>query len=775
MKTKQLLRTIILSILVGVLPCSIFATNYYVSSGSGNDAWSGRLSGPNSKKTDGPFKTLGMVASVIQAGDICFVRGGVYSETLTLSISGTQSAPITIQNFKSESPVISGADPITDWNADGKGVYSAAMSWDLEDQNQLFANGVMLTEARWPNNTGTMLQPSRAIMTAGTETTITDPNLPGDDDFWKDALLWCSGGQQWFCWATRITAYDAKTKTLTFDPEPVGTPRFYSPRKGNFYVLMGVRNALDVEGEWWFDRTDKRLYFRPHDGKNPNTLHIEAKRRIQVINLSGCSNVRIIGLQFRAGSIQTDDKSSAILLKSLKGEYLGHSFKKDISDIGAVVIRGRNIEVNQCEFAFGSGSLLNVQGEDNRIINCYIHDGDYAAKWKGTVSISGRRHVIAYNTIRHSGRDLVSIGGMSEAIVEYNDLSFAGWLTDDLGMMYGHSTDFQNTVIRYNQVHDNMTKNNGKGIYFDHLSMNAIVYSNIIWNVSKCPIKFNNPSYFDLAFNNTSYNTYEVTTYDHSNRKDMYGMRFYNNIVNKPFILPDNVLFAGNLVSPDPDFADPMHQRFDLKSTSPAIAIGVPIAGVTSGLKPDAGAIPYGKTWKKVGHDFENPPTVPMWQAPDIAYMNGIRNSCFEYGIEGWDKTGAGKAQTVRGNGWGNQGGLAPGEPTGTCRGELRLGDGIDGVEQTITGLFPNTSYTLSGWVKVSDPDESIRLVVSDSGGTSPEASFKSNSAIWTRLIVEFKTGSASTTAKISLQKTSNGPGYVFADNLGLPRLPHGD
>ena len=54
-----------------------------------------------------------------------------------------------------------------------------------------------------------------------------------------------------------------------------------------------------------------------------------------------------------------------------------------MSSSGAVLIRGRRIAVTSCEFAYASGSVVALDGSDNRIVNCYIHDGNYAGKWKG--------------------------------------------------------------------------------------------------------------------------------------------------------------------------------------------------------------------------------------------------------------------------------------------------------------------------------------------------------------------------------------------------------
>ncbi|MHC5057983.1 MAG: right-handed parallel beta-helix repeat-containing protein [Planctomycetota bacterium] len=448
--------------------------SFYVSP-RGEDGWSGRLPSPNGERTDRPFRTLARAAEAAGPGDTCFVREGVYSETLRPARSGTAGAPITFRSHRNETPVISGADPVTGWRREGGGVHSAGVDWDLGHENQVFAggpgDGTMLTEARWPTNTGTILRPVRARVQKGTENTITDPKLPGGPDARKGALLWCAGGSEWICWTARVTAYDEKTHTLTFDKKQ---KKWYRPRKGNPYVLMGLRSALDSPGEWWFDSAAGRLYLMPPGGRDPDALRIEMKRRTYAIDLAGRSHVRIIGLRFRAGGLRTDKDSSDIVLEKLKGEYVGHSYEKDVSSKAAVLIRGSRIEVTSSEFAYASGSVVSLEGRDNTIVNCFIHDGNYGAKWRGTLGAAGRGHVIAYNTIRHSGRDLVNVHGLSASLIEHNDLSDAGWLTSDLGMTYGHNTDFDGTVIRRNLVHDNHAPSCSMGIYFEHLSHNVI-------------------------------------------------------------------------------------------------------------------------------------------------------------------------------------------------------------------------------------------------------------------------------------------------------------
>ena len=334
------------------------------------------------------------------------------------------------------------------------------------------------------------------------------------------------------------------------------------------------------------------MWLKPPGGRDPNSLGIEAKRRTYTIDLAGRSHIHVIGIHFHAGGISTNASSHHLLLKELKGQYVGHSYVHDVSGKASVLVKGHHIELNSCELAYASGSLLRMEGHDNRMINCYLHHGDYAGKWNGVASFSGRRHVISHNTIRHSGRDVCSVHGLMESLIQHNDLSHAGHLTADLGMTYGHNTDFMGTVIRYNWVHDNLAHGHTAGIYFDHCSHNAIVHHNVVWNIPSMPLQVNNPSYFMLCYNNTLWNSGRISTFDHSHRDDMFGCRFQNNISAGEFRLPEHVVTEPNLIDAGPGFVDPESRRFDLRADSPARGAGVPLEGITPA---DAGQSP---TWE---------------------------------------------------------------------------------------------------------------------------------------------------------------------------------
>jgi hypothetical protein len=74
-------------------------TTYYVSP-SGSDAASGSI--------NAPWKTLTFAAGRLAAGDVLYLRGGVYPEKVKFRSSGTAAAPIRISAYPGERPVIDG-------------------------------------------------------------------------------------------------------------------------------------------------------------------------------------------------------------------------------------------------------------------------------------------------------------------------------------------------------------------------------------------------------------------------------------------------------------------------------------------------------------------------------------------------------------------------------------------------------------------------------------------------------------------------------------------
>src|SRR5258706_5469412 len=85
------------------------ATTNYVAT-TGNDTNSGTFASP--------WRTIQKAANTLAPGGIALVRGGVYSEAVSVNVSGSAAGGfLTFQNFPGQSPIVDGSTtPVPDGN-----------------------------------------------------------------------------------------------------------------------------------------------------------------------------------------------------------------------------------------------------------------------------------------------------------------------------------------------------------------------------------------------------------------------------------------------------------------------------------------------------------------------------------------------------------------------------------------------------------------------------------------------------------------------------------
>ena len=131
-----------------------------------------------------------------------------------------------------------------------------------------------------------------------------------------------------------------------------------------------------------------------------------------------------------------------------------------------------------------------------------------------------------------------------------------------------------------------------------------------------------------------------------------------------------------------------------------------------------------------------------------VSQQNLLTNSSFENGSNSWNFYGG--AERVNNN-----------AQSGSW--SAKLGNG-NGAEQRVTGLQPNTTYTLTGWGK-SNGSQSALIGVKHFGGNETFYVFKNSS--YTQGSVTFTTGFGATAATIYVYKSS-GNDAAYLDNLSL-------
>jgi hypothetical protein len=593
-------------LIVGVAAVSN-AAEYYVSP-------QGKDTAPGSKSA--PWQTLARACKTVAPGDTLILRYGTYRETLRPQCSGEKGRPVRFQSFSGERAVISGAELLTgEWQNHGGKIYKIRSEFIFE---QLFVDGKMMAEARWPNSPfDNLMEYNRAVTEEGTGyETLVDSHLPAGD--WTGGVVLMWPGQWWVSNTRRIASYQAG-KSLRFSrtTEPKRKDQYhandpYQPRAGNHYVIMGALAGLDAPGEWFLDRDKKIVYLWLPEGDDPGQHCVEVKQRNCAVNLSKLGFIEIKGVDvFGAGVNMSDTHDS--LLENCNMRYVEHfrDCERDKHPSVQNVISGKNNTWRRCLVAYAATTLLSVRGENNRLDNCVMHDGNYLGTGRGGLDLgrSVAAHV-SHCTLFRSGRDLVGHGRSRKLRFEYNDLSAANMLNNDAAAIYCWGTDGERGVIAYNWIHDNIRS---RGVYLDNFSTNFVVHHNVIWGCAGNAIRMNCDAVNHQVYNNTMmqvdepFGTYTYAGYEPT----MQGTKVINNLVNVSMDSKDPRQFVQGELGPE------MHHNSSGAvdrdgypvAGSKAIDAGVVIPGITDGFKgkaPDLGAYEFGGARWTAGADWKD-------------------------------------------------------------------------------------------------------------------------------------------------------------------------
>lgn len=586
---------------------------------------------------DRPFKTAQQCANVVKPGETCWLRAGVYRETIKPLVSGTESEPITFAAYRDEVVTISGTEMVSGWTSYEGSILRTKAELPVDGYsdtgffaNQVFVDGKMMPEARWPNMREDFLNPKLqgggAIKSQGKRViTIEDDELPKLEEEWIGATVWTN---EWFVSRTG-TITDIEDGKLT--AEVTGSWK----RAGFWFFLVGKLGLLDSEGEWFYDGEQRNLYLWSPEGNSPNT--VEVKQRNFAFDLGDRSYIEIRDLNLFANTITTSDRSTRIVIDGIEAKYISHHVTlpplpksehasnadnlllvaSHAHDTG-IQLRGTNHTIKNSIIEWSSGNGVLLEGENHTVTNNVIASTNYRVSYAASVRINGNGHKITHNTIRRTGRDAISIdwhtAGTNARNIEiaYNDISRFGMLSTDLGALYVCCrVNLEGGSIHHNWIHDAKAYSpfwGTRGIYLDLESYNATVHHNVIWG-----IKGGKHSFYLTArgvrgdqqiFNNTFMG--KVGTDRHVEaRNNIFAAseKIESDRQSHNLFKNEDVQFVKSPVPKSKDLPD-----FSLQPDSSAIDAGVVIPGITkdfAGDAPDIGAYEHGKKPWKPGSSLE--------------------------------------------------------------------------------------------------------------------------------------------------------------------------
>ncbi|HLG76971.1 MAG TPA: carbohydrate-binding protein, partial [Ktedonobacteraceae bacterium] len=586
-----------------------------------------------------PFRTIQHCASVAVAGDTCAVRTGTYHETVTPANSGNSGAPITFKPDDGAKVIIDGADVVTGWTVSSlnSSIYQANVALNPSlFANQVFADGQMLNEARWPRSGSDQLRPT--LLTAGLHTdknTIYDSAITQGKDYWKGATIHYWGRDAYASKTATITS--SNVGTLSFQEPYPGTCPALCTELGSRYYITSSLNALTAPGEWYYDPNTQTLYVWMPDGKQPGAQSIEAKQRDLAFDLSGRSYITISGFSIKSSTITTDNTSSYDTITHVNASYVSHfttivkpddsvivADNYDFAYLGAhevdtgIILKGSHNTLSSSTIAYSAGNGVSLQGTNNTVTNNIIHDVNYMGTYDSGINILGSGHQITHNTIYEAGRNLISwdwhVAGqtMQNVTIAYNDLFNADLLTQDGGSLYiCCQVNLASSSIDHNLIHDEQSSPDhtyyytAAGLYLDNGTYGGLLHHNVLWDNANTGVILNDQygsSPSNLVYNNTiGYG--QQYALGGSNWADRSGTQIINNI----FAVPQGSTYnstatlSNNIAPPtDPKFVNGAQNNYQLQSGSPAIAAGIDELPYTNdghtGSAPDLGAYPYGVT-----------------------------------------------------------------------------------------------------------------------------------------------------------------------------------
>ncbi|TLS53435.1 hypothetical protein FE782_03970 [Paenibacillus antri] len=451
----------------------------YVSP-AGDDAAAGTL--------EAPFRTIERAQQEVRAlndamtGDIVvYLRGGTYTldEALTFTTedSGANGYFVAYRSYPGETAALSGGRTIDGWTLhdEAHGIYKADAGTDLATR-QLFVDGVRAVRAR---------------SAAG----LTNPVKTADGYVSDDTYIagWRNVADLEFVYHELWTNPRAKVESILVE-NGKAVIRMQDPgwnavaNKGMTSATVPVyyENAyelLDEEGEWYLDRSEGTLYYKPRAWERLSSAEVVAPTLERLLTIKGDSvdepvrNLAFEGLQFlyttwmrpstAAGHADAqnnhlrypgapDELPDAAIRMELANTV--HFRGNDFAKLGISAIRMENgvqntlIEGNR--FYDISGSAVNV-GQPFSTIRDVFNPDDHRLAMKNNDIVNNLIHDIG---VDYKSAAAISAGYPLDMDIRHNEIYNIPYSGTHIG--YGWAREFdpvtKNVKIQNNLVYDLM-------------------------------------------------------------------------------------------------------------------------------------------------------------------------------------------------------------------------------------------------------------------------------------------------------------------------------
>jgi len=496
----------------------------------GDDAWSGRLEGPNPGRTDGPVKTLTQARDLLRAlrragplpegGAEVRVRGGTYELGVTFALTaedaGTEATPIAFQARPGERVVLTGARAITGFEPYRGEVLKAdvgAQGFKGIPFRQLFLDGRRQVLARYPNADPANPHGGGFAYVDGEPvnmyTDLPEENVRVIQCKPKDVRTWAHPEQaeviifpryNWHNWAMPVASADPAKGTIALAKDMAWGhyTGFRGIRPLDRFYVRNLPEELDSPGEWYLDQATWTLTFWPPAPLAGSTVRAPVVETLIAIGpKADWITLRGFTIEGCEGTaVQVRDSEHCLIA----GNTIHDTGGRLGSTAGVAVQGGHDCGVvgndlfGVCNYGIrldsGSADRDTLTPTRHYAENNYIHHIGVLNGHGCGIYLAGVALRASHNLIHDITRCGV-FGGGPDCIVEYNHIRHVNLETEDTGGYYvGGNWHIRGHIIRYNYIHDVLgygrsgdtwkSPHFAWGIYLDDDHSGAHVYGNIV-------------------------------------------------------------------------------------------------------------------------------------------------------------------------------------------------------------------------------------------------------------------------------------------------------
>jgi parallel beta-helix repeat protein len=438
---------------------TIQATDYYLSS-AGNDSHTGT----SETQAWASIKKLNSIIPSLRPGDrVLFERGGRFEGTIIIeNILGNEANPITFGAFGTgENPIIDGSREVSGWTRDGN-IWTSHCQDCPVDIDAIFINDESQPLGRYPNETNLNSSGGSG------KNTLYDMGLTFENNFWKGSQVVIST-QSWVCDAVRVFSQIGTTITLAERTS-------YDIAGDLDYFFQNHFNALDSEGEWAYNNTDKELYL--YSNRDIPSSQVRMAYYGECISIRNGRYLNIENLRLwgsRSGSLKTafsrhiNLSNNSISNSSMIGIHIDHCEN---------IIVDNNYIVNTLDIGIGSWDSNHCRFTNNRVENTATIPGrgqNGSARYTGIQISRGSDNLVEYNEVIQTGYNAISFYNQTNLLIKNNYINgYCTVLTDGGGIYTWHSTSPGNRILG-NIV---LNSRDDLGIYIDDESENIEIEGN---------------------------------------------------------------------------------------------------------------------------------------------------------------------------------------------------------------------------------------------------------------------------------------------------------